>query len=239
MDIRKEINPELDGLLSPPIWVDGLPDLACGWVIREYFPAGRRLQLIVPHHPDTLLETTHSESAFRDDDRMPYWAYLWPAAIQMAEVVLKATCSPGTRVLELGCGLGLVGISALARGYHVTFTDYDPRSVAVATINARLNGFSAFDAFELDWRSALELSYPMIVGCDLLYEPRNHSPILNLLDRMLTLEGVCWLGDAGRDAASNFCLLAEERGFSVTIHDAEGKQRQTPCCQFQWFQLSR
>ncbi len=239
MDILKEINPELDGSLSAEIGVDGLPDLACGWVLREYFPAGRLLKLIVPHHPDILLDTSDTESAIRDDDRMPYWAYLWPAAIQMADVILSTACPRGTRVLELGCGLGLVGLSALACGYHVSLTDYDPRSVAVAAINAQLNGFSAFDAFKLDWRAPLDLHYPMIVGCDLLYEARNHSPMLDLLDRMLTPDGVCWLGDAGRNAASEFWLLAQERGFSVIIHDADGEQRQKPGCHFQWFELFR
>ena len=53
---------------------------------------------------------------------MPYWAYLWPGAYLLAEAVMQ---EPGPKVsgtcqrfdaLEIGCGLGLAGLGALARG---------------------------------------------------------------------------------------------------------------------------
>jgi release factor glutamine methyltransferase len=48
---------------------------------------------------------------------------------------------PGEEVLDLGCGCGLFGLAAAARGAsRVLFTDIDPRAVRCALANARRNG---------------------------------------------------------------------------------------------------
>jgi 16S rRNA (guanine1207-N2)-methyltransferase len=53
-----------------------------------------------------------------------------------------ARFSPGMRVLDLGCGWGLVGVyAALAAGERgVVMTDVDPLAVAMAARNAAQNG---------------------------------------------------------------------------------------------------
>ena len=43
---------------------------------------------------------------------------------------LDATFSPGTRLLDLGCGTGLDAIRMAQRGCHVTATDWSPQMVA-------------------------------------------------------------------------------------------------------------
>ena len=49
---------------------------------------------------------------------------------------------PGSAVLDLGCGSGILSIAALALGAdHVTGVDIDPKAVDVAYENAALNGF--------------------------------------------------------------------------------------------------
>ena len=48
----------------------------------------------------------------------------------------------GERVLDLGCGSGILGIGALLLGCaHVTGCDIDPKAPEVAAANAALNGF--------------------------------------------------------------------------------------------------
>ncbi len=238
-DMRHEINPAVDGVAGTKASGDDLPQLACGWVVREYEIGGHVLKLTVPNRPDDLLDDREVLSANERDDYMPYWAYLWPAAIPMAAAVLSSDWPLGTRVLELGCGVGMVGIAALAKGYRVSLTDYDAKSVAAARHNAQLNGFDDFEAFELDWRHPPARTFPVILGCDLLYEQRNLSPILDLLEGILEPGGTCWLADGGRHVAHQFWYLARERGYAVTIRDQEGHELSMPGLDYQLFQLCR
>ncbi len=238
-DMRREINPAHDGLTGTKVEFAELPQLSCDWVVREYTLGDRVLKLTVPDRPDALLDDREVLDANERDDYMPYWAYLWPAAIPMSQAVMQANWPTGTRILELGCGVGLVGLAALARGHHVTLTDYDAKSVAVARHNALLNDFQQFAAAELDWRSPPSTTYPVILGCDLLYEQRNFEPILDLLETMLEPGGTCWLADGGRSVAHQFWYLARERGYAVTMRDHEGNEINQPGLRYQLFELRR
>ncbi len=238
-ETRREINPATDKTPGTPANFIDLPPLPCGWVVREYTFDDRTLKLTVPDQPDALLDDRDVLAANDQDDYMPYWAYLWPAAIQMSRAVLKSDWTPGTRVLELGCGVGLVGLAALAKGHRVTMTDYESKSVAVARHNAHLNGFDNTEAFELDWRTPPSTTYPIILGCDLLYEERNLLPILDLLEVMLEAGGTCWLADGGRKVAHQFWYLARERGYAVAMRDSDGREINTPGFHYQLFELRK
>ena len=78
-------------------------------------------------------------ATFMEDERLPYWAELWPSAIALARWVSRYPGLEGKRVLELGCGLGLSGIAAAAAGARVTMTDYDEDALLFARFNAALN----------------------------------------------------------------------------------------------------
>ena len=51
---------------------------------------------------------------------MPYWADLWPAARMLAKAIVRERWPAGLHALEIGCGLGLPGIAALAMGLHAS-----------------------------------------------------------------------------------------------------------------------
>ena len=59
---------------------------------------------------DVLLEEIDPVS-FAEDERLPYWAELWPSAVALARYAIQHLDLTGRRVLELGCGLGLVGVA--------------------------------------------------------------------------------------------------------------------------------
>src|SRR5262249_8460504 len=69
-----------------------------------------------PGDGDRLLDPRQIQAAFAADEYMPYWADLWPAARMLAKVILREPWAPGLEALEVGCGLGLPGVAALARG---------------------------------------------------------------------------------------------------------------------------
>ena len=79
----------------------------------EVLVAGRPLVLVRPSEPDRLLDEPDVLAWNRRDDYMPYWAYLWPAAYLLAEVVAVEPWKAESNALEIGCGLGLAGLSAV------------------------------------------------------------------------------------------------------------------------------
>jgi D-alanine-D-alanine ligase len=63
-----------------------------------------------------------------------------PSTVEMAR---RLDIQPGERVLELGCGSGLISIAAAKMGAgRVVAVDIDPRALDSAVENVRLNGFS-------------------------------------------------------------------------------------------------
>src|SRR5688572_13495466 len=82
---------------------------------------------------------------------LPYWAELWDSAMGVALHLAHAPHVP-PRVLDLGCGMGLSGAAAAARGASVTFVDLEP----AALLFARLNSIPFADRVRtrrLDWRT--------------------------------------------------------------------------------------
>jgi methylase of polypeptide subunit release factors len=85
---------------------------------------------------------------------------------------------PRRSVLELGAGLGLVGLAAARRGYRVTLTDHDADALAFARETARVNGLAIPQTRVVDWRSPpLEVRMDRIVAADVLYESRHLEPV--------------------------------------------------------------
>jgi predicted nicotinamide N-methyase len=201
-----------------------LPEIPGGWATLAVDVGERDIDLILPAVPDRFLDEPDVLEANRRDDYMPYWSYLWPAAVPMAQALVHAGWPAGTRVLELGSGVGLVGLAVLARGWEVVFSDYDETSLSVCRVNAQRNGLPVPRTLRLDWRSPADERFPVILGCEVIYDAKNHEPILNLLERMLAADGVCWIGDPVRSQAPKFYALAQKRGFRVTVRDGQARE---------------
>jgi release factor glutamine methyltransferase len=68
--------------------------------------------------------------------------------------VVKEHAGKGVRVLEVGCGTGLVGLTAAKAGAEVTLTDANPFAVELAGHNAKENGVTV-SAVETDLLAGL------------------------------------------------------------------------------------
>jgi predicted nicotinamide N-methyase len=202
-------------------------------------PSGRSIELLAPVDPDALLDDPIVEQRYKADNYLPYWPIIWPSGLMMAERILTETGSPPAapggdawmreadygRVIDLGCGLGTAGIAAGLRGWHVTFTDYDPEAVEFAAHNARHNGVPAerIRAVHMDWRTPLPEQFPWLLASDVLYERRLHPLLLDAVDKLLAPGGAAWVSDPQRTSAEDFPLHAVERGYRVTTVNLEGE----------------
>ncbi len=87
-------------------------------------------------------------------------------------VMLSLTSFDDTdRVLDLGCGVGIVGIYAAQCGADVMMTDFDSDAVAVAAANCHINGVSC-TVLESDGFSNIE---PDRLFTQILSNPPYHT----------------------------------------------------------------
>ncbi len=151
---------------------------------------------------------------FAEDERLPYWAELWPSSVALAQFIARAGDLAGRQVLELGCGLALVGVVAALHGAHVLCTDYEADALAFARYNARRNACSKMRFRLVDWRQpALRRRYDVILASDVIYEARNFDPLVSLLQRYLARGGRALFAEPGRTNAVPFFALLRQRGF--------------------------
>jgi predicted nicotinamide N-methyase len=205
-----------------------LPEIPGGWTEGEWVIEGRSFRLTLPAVPDAFLEDPAVHAAFDRDEYMPYWAFLWPAALKMVATILTSDWQQGAEVLEIGAGIGIVGLAGLARGLNVTISDYEPKAVELALYNARRNGFQQGQGLVLDWRSPPARQYPILWGCELLYEDRHHEPLLKLTQQVLSPDGVAWFVDGGRMRAERFCHLVPQFGLEVQLFDEHRRPLAAP-----------
>jgi ETFB lysine methyltransferase len=151
---------------------------------------------------------------FRPDERLPYWADLWPSAMALARYLERATDLSGLQVLELGCGLGLAGVVASRKGAAVTLTDYEADALAFARYNALRNGCQQAVVRHLDWHApALTKTYELIIASDVLYERANFQPILHILQTALAPHGRFLVAEPDRPIARDFFRLLRDHEF--------------------------
>jgi len=190
--------------------------------------AGREVRIHHPRNADDLID----EQAYVDDERLPYWADIWPSSRVLAERVATMPVD-GRRFLELGCGAGLVSVAAGMAGFDVTATDYYDEALRFTALNVLVNTGALIDTRIGDWRRFPHDvgRFELVVASDVLYEQPHAGLIAGVLDRTLTARGSGIIADPGRVAAPRFVDECKERDMPVSILDRvpfeEGNIRQT------------
>ena len=186
-----------------------------------------------PRNPDDLI----SEDDYVRDERLPYWADIWPASVVLANYVesnARAEVARGSgrvgavgavdgvggeqasRALELGCGLGLVTIAAIRAGYVTTATDYYEDATLFTARNA-VSATGTEPALRMvDWRALpADLgTFDLVLAADVLYERTYAALVAETLRRTIAADGRALLADQGRVALSSFLEEATARGLS-------------------------
>ncbi|MFO0956893.1 MAG: methyltransferase [Isosphaeraceae bacterium] len=177
-------------------------DYAGQWDFTRLEPGGRAIELARPADPDRLLDDPGVLEWNRRDDYMPYWAYLWPGTFLLADKVAAAGDWGGAEALEIGCGLGLAGLTAMACGARVTFTDYDEAPFPFIRASVERMGLdpSRCECRTMDWREPPDETFPTILAADVLYEHRLVPLVVGVIRKMLAADGVAWISGPYRVA---------------------------------------
>jgi predicted nicotinamide N-methyase len=174
-------------------------------------------RIMHPSAADALID----EEDFDRDERLPYWAELWPSAVALARCVSTRDLA-GMHIVELGCGVGLPSVAALACGAEVTATDHYAAALDFVRYNARANlGFEP-ETRLLDWYAPETKGFgpfDLILAADVLYEPRNVPALAALIPTLLTPDGETLLADPHREDAPTFLKKMQERGFRSSTEE--------------------
>ena len=180
-------------------------------VTRKLRVAERDVELLSPANADDLI----SEDDYVQDERLPYWADLWPSAQILANEVAIMRLS-GLRVLELGCGLGVVALAAAMAGADVTATDYYDDAILFASLNVATATGKEIATRMVNWVAMPEDlgKFDVVLASDVLYEHRYASMVADAIARTLVRGGEAIVADPGRIALDEFLEECSDRGLT-------------------------
>lgn len=169
--------------------------------------------LFKPANADHLI----SEADYVLDERLPYWADLWPSARILAATLLQEHGS-GRRLLEMGCGLGLATVAAMRAGFDVTATDYYDEALHVTRSNAARNLGREPVVRLVNWREWPDDigRFDVVIAADVLYEAEYATLVSKCIARALAPNGVAIIADPGRLALPAFRDGLAAEGLAIT-----------------------
>lgn len=185
---------------------------------------------------------------------LPYWALLWPSGMALAETLLaRPDDVRGKRVLEIGCGLGVTAIAALACGANLWVVDVFAEALLFCRYNTLRNAGRAPHTLPANWRTdagrdacrALG-AFDVVLAADVLYEEDDREPLAQWVPELLKPDGVFWLAEPGRRVSKGFVAdrvaagwhdeatsyerpwPPEEKVVTVTAHRFDGLTTRAP-----------
>ena len=162
--------------------------------------------ILRPRNSDDLIR----EEDFVKDERLPYWADIWPASTILSAHLVSLANKAGQRTrgrgLELGCGVGLVTLGAMAAGYDMLATDYYTDALAFTRANAWKEFGRSPETRMIDWRRFPRdvKGFDLILASDVLYEKEYALILPTIFKRALAPGGMVILADPGRIGVPEF-----------------------------------
>lgn len=162
-----------------------------------------------------LLLAKGDEHEDMKDERIPYWAELWPSALALSHYMSEMDFDwKDKKVLEIGAGLALPSILAAKLGAQVTVSDYLLEAVEFARKNHERNNLFNSLFLQLDWRKAeSSLAADVLIAADVAYEKRMFEPLLTAFHFLCKENGLILLAEPNRSLASDFLESLNNQDF--------------------------
>lgn len=165
--------------------------------------------------------------AAHDPLRPALWQRAWGAGHVLGNAVQAAVTSvsraapaaaPPT-VLDVGAGIGIVGLAAAKANATCTVTDVEPAAVAAILANAERNGV-AVHAQPMSFRDPTSYTahagaFDVVVGSDVLFLGDNMPHVAACTAACVAPGGVIAVCDPGRPCAADFADHLSALGFRV------------------------
>ncbi|WIA08336.1 hypothetical protein OEZ85_007777 [Tetradesmus obliquus] len=144
----------------------------------------------------------HLHEMVEEEDIEGTGTLIWSAGVRLSQHIVKNRTQElkGARVLDLGSGTGIVGISAACLGAHVMLTDTRdilPQIMENVEQNGELVEAAGGSATvqELDWNApddeVLDQDYDWVFGSDVTYTEEALLPLAKLLRQIVLTNEQC------------------------------------------------
>ena len=162
----------------------------------------RRFSFFVPKTLDPFIDHDDVFQGF------PLWAKIWEASLVLAEHMASLQTDPDRHILEIGGGIGLVGIVASSFGHRITLTESNDDALNFARANALSNlsdSVSDITIEKLDWNQpSIEGHFDTLVGSEVVYSEKAYEPLFKLFQHYLKKGGEVVLAEGIRKSSINF-----------------------------------
>ena len=186
-------------------------------VVSEPLSVGGGIfDILRPDSADDLI----SEEDFVGDERLPYWAAIWPSSIVLAGELVNGNLSAarsGMRTLELGCGVGVVTTAAMMAELDVLATDYYEPALEFTRANTcRIISREAKTQM-VNWRElpANLGRFDLILASDVIYEREYAGLLPRVFEKLLQFDGHAIIADPGRVSTPAFLHSCTGIGLKV------------------------
>lgn len=125
---------------------------------------------------------------------MQWWTKIWEPSFVLALFMAKTPPVQGQKVLEIGAGMGIVGVYAALSGHDVTISDISEDALLFSRAHTLMNGCPQVPVVALDWRLPYtDRPFEIIIGSEVVYDRRTYDILIAFLDQALAPGGTIFL----------------------------------------------